>query len=121
LATQPYTFAYGVYQGTPDPGWGGVFDRSDTPSASNVRGLGVAGDAVLDELFERARQEYDHDVRADIGHQVTAYVRAEAIAFIERYELRTVAVIGDVRGLAPGAYPAGDTWNVREWRVGDGS
>lgn len=110
LSTGSYSLALGVFPGYPDPGWGGLFDPADVPSPSNPYGLGVAAprDSKLADLYARAQAEYEPVKRAAIGREITRRALDDlALAIGERYEMRRIAVSGDVVGLAVGPFPAG--------------
>lgn len=117
LAVDRFSAAYGIFPGTLDPGWGGIFDRSEAPSPTLPRGIGVVdgGDDVA-RLYSEAKASYDRTERATIGRRISALVRERSLAIHERYETRDVAV-RDVEGVTPAPYPAGDFWNVAEWRL----
>ncbi len=118
LSRGDYFMATGVFPGFEDPAWGSVFDPADTPSWSNHRGMSVTRtqDPELRRLHQAARTSGDPQERTKAAEQIIARVRELNLAFFERPEIRTAASLG-VEGYEPGAYPAGDFWNVEAWQV----
>ncbi len=120
LASGEYGAGLGVFPCTPDPGWGGVFDPSDVPSAANPYGIGVAAprDATLASLYARARAEYDPRKRAELGRAITRRAIDElALAIPERYEMRRVVISGGLTGFDARALPSGAFSDVSDWAV----
>ncbi|MCX8007820.1 MAG: ABC transporter substrate-binding protein [Coriobacteriia bacterium] len=121
LSTGAYIVGLGVFPGHPDPGWGGLFDPTDRPSAANPYGIGVCApeDPLLETLYARAREEYDPDKRAELGRRIVRRAMDELVLAIgERYEMRRVAIAGTVQGFAPQVFPAGAFSDVSQWAFG---
>ncbi|TLM66468.1 MAG: hypothetical protein FDZ70_10470, partial [Actinobacteria bacterium] len=119
IATEPFGVVFGAFPGTPDPGWGSVFDASDKPSMARPWGIGVAGGAdgaEMTQLHREASTEPDARVRASIGSSIQAQAVEQSLILPERPQVRSTVVNG-ISGYRPGAYPAGDFWNVAEWSV----
>lgn len=118
LSQGGHTIGAGVFPGFVDPGWGSVFDPSDEPSLHNRYGRNIThtDDAELLSLTARARASYDPVERAELGRAIQERAVELGLAIIERPERRNVAIRG-LTGYRPGEYPAGDFWNVSDWRV----
>ncbi|MDT8434017.1 MAG: ABC transporter substrate-binding protein [Anaerosomatales bacterium] len=121
LSAQDHSVSIGVYPGHPDAGWGGVFDITDAPSVENPWGQGVdAGDdRLLRQLFAEARSSYDSDERDRLSREISARLVEERLAIFDYYEKRQLVWNSRVEGVRPGPYPAGDFWNVADWRIAE--
>lgn len=114
--------AFGVFPAPVDPGVGSLFDPDDVPGPDDNAGLSVTRtrDRVLRGLHEDARAEYDPARRAAIGIDVLDRAADLDLFAVQRPDMRTLAVIGAIDGLAPEAYPAGTLWNIGSWSLDDG-
>jgi peptide/nickel transport system substrate-binding protein len=119
LATASHSLGLGVYPSEVAPGWGGAFDPRRLPGLDRPRGEDVAftEDDVLEGLYLRAEGTYEPGRARDVATGIVSRILDERLAVFERYETRAIGVRGPVEGYAPARYPAGDFWNVREWRV----
>jgi peptide/nickel transport system substrate-binding protein len=118
LTQHRHQVSTGVFRMPLDPAWGSMFDPADSPGWDRPWAVAVTGtdDAELRDLHAAARRSYDPAERARLGRLIGERVQELDLAVFEYPETRYAGVLG-IEGYMPGHYPAGDFWNVDQWKV----